>query len=160
MKKAIMLVMALVLAACGSSNLIVMEPVKAPAKTDAVTLVYDGSTVGVPEENITKTRQLMEEAFYGGKAPLFRNATGGVTIKYGYLSYKPGSQFGRYMLGGLGVGKAKMVLRADFVGADGVKLGSAQADAEISGGFFGGSSNSAIKKAVGEIRNYAAAQLK
>jgi hypothetical protein len=148
---------ALLLAACGSSNLVVLDPVRAPVKTDTVSLVYENSTVGVPEDAVAHTKQYMHEAFFTDDDAPFHEGMNGVSIHYGFIGYKNGSRIGRYFLGGLGNGDANMVLRAEFYGPNGEKLGEAQSTGKIGGGFLGGSSNSAIKKAVKEIENYAAA---
>lgn len=151
---------ALLLAACGSSNLVVLEPVKAPVRTDTVQLLYEDSTVGVPDDAVAHTKEYMQEAFFGGDQPVFHRGENGVTIRYGYIGFKDGSRLGRYFLGMLGNGGANMVLRAEFYDATGNKIGEAQSTGEINGGFLGGSSNSAIKKAVEEIADYAKAQLR
>ncbi len=48
-----------------------------------------------------------------------------------------------------------MVLEAEFVDPAGTVLSRVRAEGEIGMGVFGGSSNSAIDKAVKEIRDYA-----
>lgn len=157
MKAAFAACVALALSACGASNMIVLEPNKTPMRADNVELVYDASTVGVPEEAIAKTKQFMEERFFRKDKAVFKAGAGGVTVKYGFIGYKEGSRMSRYFLGGLGNGAANMVLRASFYGPDGAKLSEAQSTGEIGSGFFGGSHESAIKKAVNEIGNYAEA---
>ncbi len=159
MKALLVIAASLMLAACGSSNLVVLNPVK-PVRTDTVQLVYEDSTVGVPDEAVAHTKQYMREAFFEGDAPAFREGMNGVTIRYGFIGFKDGSRIGRYFLGGLGNGGAKMVLRAEFYDAGGAKIGEVQSSGEIRGGFLGGSSNSAIKKAVDEIATYAESQLR
>lgn len=145
------------LSACGSSNLIVTTPVAQPVKAETVDLVYEGSTVGVPDEAVARTKEYMEDAFFGGDHPAFRKGHGGVTLKYGYMGFKKGSRVGRYFLGFAGNGAANMVLRAEFFDASGQKIGEAQSTGRIGMGFLGGSSNSAIKKAVKEVHTYARA---
>jgi len=149
---------ALLLAACGSSNLVVLEPVKAPVKTDTVQLVYENATVGVPDDAVANTKEYMNEAFFSGDHPVFHKGLNGISVHYGYIGFKKGSRFGRYMLGGLGNGGANMVLRAEFYDAAGNKIGEVQSTGKITGGFLGGSSNSAIKKAVKEVADYAESQ--
>jgi len=148
------------LSACGSSNLVVTTPISQPIKSQTIALEYNQSTVGVPDEAIVATKNYMEDAFFGGKHPQFRHGNDGITIRYGYIGYKRGSRLGRYFLGFMGNGGANMVLRAEFIDASGNKIGEAQSTGQISSGFLGGSSNSAVKKAVKEIRDYAVAQFR
>lgn len=145
------------LSGCGASNMVVLQPVSKVTKAETAELVYENSTVGVPDQAVAKTKQFMEEAFFSGKKAVFKRGPGGVTVRYGFIGYKEGSRASRYFLGPLGNGKANMVLRAEFIGPDGGKLSETQSTGELGMGFFGGSHESAIKKAVGEISSYATA---
>jgi hypothetical protein len=156
-RKAMALSLALLLAACGGSSMMVLEPVKAPAKTDTAELTMENNTVGVPDEAIARTKEYMREEFFTGKKAVFREGKGGIGIRYGYIGYKEGSRVGRYFLGPLANSNAKMVLRAEFFDAAGNKIGEVQSQGDVGGGFFGGSHNSAIKRAVREIADYARA---
>jgi hypothetical protein len=151
---------AFALAGCGSSNLIVLDPVKAPIKADTISLVYENSTVGVPDDAVAQTKHYMHEAFFGGDHPAFREGMNGISIHYGYVGFKKGSRFGRWMIGNIGNAGANMVLRAEFYDAAGNKIGEAQSQGQINSGLLGGSANSAIKKAVKEIEQYAEAQFR
>ncbi|MBA15571.1 MAG: hypothetical protein CMN73_04365 [Sphingomonas sp.] len=153
-------VMAIALAACGKSSMVVLQPVSHPVSTNVVQLVYENSTVGVPDDAVARTKQYMDEEFFTGDDAIFRNAEGGVTIRYGYIGFEEGSRVGRYFLGALGNDDAKMVLRAQFFDAQGNKIGEIQSEGTIGGGFFGGSSNSAIRRAVREVASYARAALR
>lgn len=151
---------ALMLSACGGSSMMVLEPVRPAAKSDTVTLEYDNSTVGVPDEAVARTKEYMAEEFFRGEKATFREGAGGVSIKYGYIGFKEGSRVGRWLLGPLVNSNAKMVLRAQFFDASGAKIGEIQSEGNVGGGFFGGSSNSAIKRSVKEIADYARTTLR
>lgn len=159
MRCAAMLAATLLLAACGGGSMMVLEPVRAPAKTNVVALEYDASTVGVPDDAIAKTKEYMAEEFFTGDDAVFRQGSEGVTIKYGYIGFKQGSRVGRWLLGPLVNSNAKMVLRAQFFDAGGAKIGEVQSEGTVGGGFFGGSSSSAIKRAVKEIATYSRSAL-
>ena len=152
---ALALVGASMMAACGSSHMMVLTPATQQVHVEQADLEYVDSTVGVPEEALAKTKQYMEDRFFSGDDAVFRRGDNGITVKYGFIGYKQGSRLGRYFLGALGNGGANMVLRAEFFDAAGNKLAEVQSEGEINAGFFGGSSNSAIKKAVKEIGDYA-----
>ena len=159
-KLALLLFVALPLSACASSHLLV-EQAAAPnaARVGSVTLVYDEQVTGIPAESSAYVQRKMEEAFFGGDNSFFARGTE-MTVRYHFVGFDRGSRFGRYMLGPLGVGEAQMVLEAQFVAPDGRILAVVRGQSDVRGGFFGGSYNTAIDKAVREIRDYAVAHFR
>lgn len=97
----------------------------------------------------------MQEAFFEKDAAFSHGR--GLTVRYRFVGFDRGSRMSRYFLGGLAGGEAEMVLEAEFVAPDGKVLAKVQSQGRVNGGFFGGSSNSAIDGAVKEIRDYAVA---
>jgi hypothetical protein len=151
---ALLLAAAVPLAACASSHLIVEQPSHATIHASAVTLVYDETSTGVPAASAAYVQQKMNEAFYGGTPVVFSHGQD-LTVRYHFVGYDRGSRLGRYMLGPLGVGEAQMVLEAQFVDPSGTVVAIVRGESAVRGGFFGGSANTAIDKAVREIRTYA-----
>jgi hypothetical protein len=153
-KLALLLFVAMPLTACASSHLIVEQPSHSTLRANAVTLAYDETVTGVPQAASAYVQHKMEEAFFGAPQAYFTQGQE-MTVRYHFVGFDQGSRFGRYMLGALGVGEAQMVLEAQFVAPDGTVLAVVRGESEVRGGFFGGSSNTAIDKAVREIRDYA-----
>jgi hypothetical protein len=148
--------MALSLAACQHSALMVEAPNQSSYRASAATLHYDGSNVTVDDENIAYTQRKMEEAFFGGDQPLFTRGQG-ITANYRYIAFDEGSQVARYLLGPI-AGGSTILLEVDFVGPDGTVLSTVRGEGRVSGGFVGGSNKSGIDGAIDEIAEYAAAQ--
>ena len=120
-----------------------------------VTLEYGAGTIDVEADSVTELQAYMREEFYENN-PVFAEGSG-LTVKYGFVTFDEGSQLGRYMLGGLAGGEAKMVIRAEFFDAAGNSLSAINAEGTISGGFFGGDAGSGLRGAAKEIAAYAAA---
>lgn len=116
-------------------------------------LAYDTSTVDVPEEDIAKMGRFIEQRLFEGKNAKFRPGDD-LTVKWSFIGYDPGSQFIRWFIG-FGAGEAQMVVRADFYDRDGAKIASIQADGTVSAGFFGGSTDDALKNVANQIALYA-----
>jgi hypothetical protein len=153
-KIALLLFVAMPLTACASSHLIVEQPSRGTARANALTLSYDETVTGVPQSASAYVQRKMEEAFFGGPQSYFTRGQE-MTVRYHFVGFDRGSRLGRYMLGPLGVGEAQMVLEAQFVAPDGTVLAVVRGQSDVRGGFFGGSANTAIDKAVREIRDYA-----
>jgi hypothetical protein len=85
----------------------------------------------------------------------FPNKGNDLSIKYSFITYNEGSQFTRYMLGGLGgAGKGELVVKAEFYDLQNQKVGEIQSKGEIGAGFFGGSFKGTLDKVAEEISNY------
>lgn len=150
---------AVMLSACASSALTVESPAVAGFRTDSVSIERDPQMpVSVDAENLAYTQRQLEEAFFGGKAPLFDRGSG-MTVRYRYVGFNEGSRVGRYLTGGF-AGASKVVLETDFVAPDGRVLGTVRGEGEVRAGFAGGSNKSGIDKAVKKIAEYAAANFR
>lgn len=146
-------VAAFALVACSSSNNIVMVPNTSDYSASAVSLEYDGGTVEVEEGKVELLEKyLRNHLFDDGSA--FAEGMNGLTIKYGFIGYEEGSQAARYLAGPI-AGGAKMVIVAEFFDAEGNSLAKIQSEGSVSGGFFGGDSDSAINGAAKQIASYA-----
>lgn len=158
-KLALAAFVAVPLAGCASSHLIVEQPTHAELRVHTVNLVYDDTVTGVSQSASAYVQKKMEEAFYSGKTQYFARG-GELTVKYHFAGFDKGSRLGRYMLGPLGVGEAQMVLEAEFFDPSGTKIAVVRGQSAVRGGFFGGSANTAIDKSVKEIRDYAVAHFR
>ncbi|NWF36337.1 DUF4410 domain-containing protein [Mariprofundus sp. KV] len=146
----------IMLAGCGSARNIVTEPTTTIYKTDVIEVTKANSTVQVPDEFVAyfdkRLRSEVHKSFANGNK---------LRLEYRFISFDEGSRFKRYMGGGIGNwGQGTLLIQADFYDENGNKLSSMQTDAVISGGFFGGSFESAIDLAVEKMTEYAIANFK
>lgn len=149
------LLIAAPISACASNHILVEQPAVTAFHTQSVALDYEAGGAGVTDDAAAYLQRKMQEAFFSGDTPFARG--NGLTIRYRFIGFDRGSRMGRYFLGGLAGGEAQMVIQAEFVAPDGKVLAKIQSQSRVNGGFFGGSSNSAIDGAVKEIRDYAVA---
>lgn len=150
---------AVMLSACASSSLTVETPAVAGFRTDTANVERDPQmAASVDAENLAYTQRQLEEAFFGGKDPLFDRGSG-MTVRYRYVGFDEGSRVGRYLTGGL-MGASKVVLETEFIAPDGSVLGTVRGEGEVRAGFAGGSNKSGIDKAVKRVAEYAAANFR
>ncbi len=150
-------VLALAATACANNSLMVQTPNSSDYRTEFATLKADASTVELDEDNQVYTQEKLNEAFFGGDAPLFQEGEG-ITVQYRYLTFDEGSQAMRYLGGGILGGGSKVILEVRFFTPAGEELSVVQSEASVNGGFFGGSNKSGIDAAVENIAEYAAAE--
>jgi hypothetical protein len=148
------------LSACASSNNIVLAANTTNYQSSNVALVYDNATVKVEDQKVALLSKYLEEALFDKDAVFAKGE--GLTIKYGFIGYNEGSQAMRYLAGPI-AGGAKMVVVAEFLDPTGKSLAKIHSEGTVSGGFFGGDSDSAIKGAAKKIaafaeENFAASQ--
>jgi hypothetical protein len=155
---AALMFLAMPLAACGSGHLVVEQANRSSIRAQSIQLEAADSTTTVPEGALAYTQEKLEAALFGGDRPVFQRGGRDLTVRYRYISFDRGSRAGRWLAGPLGMGEAQMVLEAEFVDPSGTVVARVRGQGELSGGFFGGSSNSAIDKAVNEIARYARQQ--
>lgn len=157
-RKLLAAALAFLVTACGEGHTVVVSTPAPGIKAQTATIVYEEATVKAPDATVAKMKQYLEQRFYQGKAPKFQVGNE-LTIKWGFIGHDAGSQFTRWFIG-FGAGSAKTVVKADFYDAAGNKVGSIQADGSVSGGFFGGSSDEALKQVADEIGKYAEANFR
>lgn len=112
----------------------------------------------VDDNNLDYTKRKMQDALFGGESPIF-TAGDGLTVRYRYVGFNEGSRVGRYLAPGI-AGGSKIVLEADFVDQSGNVMSTVRGEAEVGGGFAGGSNKTGIDKAVQEIAEYASAKFR
>ena len=79
----------------------------------------------------------------------------GLHIMYHFVSKNEGSRFARWFTGGIGnCGEAKIIAKVVFKDSAGKELGSIFSEGRIGSGFFGGSSDSAVKKMAEETASF------
>jgi hypothetical protein len=159
LRLALFIAVAAPLGGCAASHLIVEQPATQVVHVDAVTLAYDDTTTAVPQSASAYVQHKMENAFFGGDHPLFQKGTQ-MTVRYHFVGYDAGSRVGRYFAGTFGVGEAQMVLEAVFVDGSGNTIARVRGQGQVRAGFFGGSANTGIDKAVKEIARYATEHFK
>jgi hypothetical protein len=140
------------LSACASSNNIVLAANTTNYQSSNVALVYDNATVKVEDQKVALLNKYLEEALFDKDAVFAKGE--GLTIKYGFIGYNEGSQAMRYLAGPI-AGGAKMVIVAEFLDPAGKSLAKIHSEGSVSGGFFGGDSDSAIKGAAKKIAAFA-----
>jgi len=150
-----LLVAAAPLSACASNHLLVQQPASSRFHAQSVTLSYQGGGAAATDDAAAYLQQKMKEAFFEKDAPFSQGNE--LTVRYRFVGFDRGSRMSRYFLGGLAGGEAEMVIEAEFVAPDGKVLAKVQSQGRVQGGFFGGSSNSAIDGAVKEIHDFAVA---
>jgi len=147
----------LFLTACGTGRTMVMEPVAERKVFSAAKLERATDSVDVPEELRTMFTDQLRGDLYGkdDKAGLFSEGEG-LTIRVKVVQFEGGSQFQRWFFGGIGnQGEASMQLLTEFFEGD-RKLANIHTEGRIGSGFFGGSVESAVGKAISEISGFAA----
>ena len=147
----------LFLTACGTGRTMVMEPVAERKVFNAAKLERATDSVDVPQELRTMFTDQLRGDLYGKDAkPGVFSEGEGLTIRVKVVQFEAGSQFQRWFFGGIGnQGEASMQLLTEFFEGD-RKLANIHTEGRIGSGFFGGSVESAVEKAVSEISSFAA----
>lgn len=140
------------LAGCGAGRTMVLKPTELSQQFSAVEISEGNSTVNVPADAKQSFYQKLEKFIYeeGG----FQKGAG-LKIRYRFIQFNPGSQFTRWLWGGLGsAGKGTLTVEARYFDPTDKELATIQAEGEISSGAFGGSFDFAIEKCAKEIAEY------
>ena len=162
MRNKILLIMILGLAltyvGCTSGRTMVMNlPTERP-KVSTLDVLEDQPTVSVPAEVTNLFREKLEAALFVGEegsAPPFAKGKE-LILKYRFIQFNAGSQFKRWLAGGIGgYGEGSMTVEARFVNSSGKDISKVQSEGKIGAGFFGGSIDGAIEKCVEEVAQYA-----
>jgi hypothetical protein len=146
------LLVILVISGCGAGKTMVVKPPETAARFSAAEISAAQSTVNVPQE--------IQDSFQTKLAKLLYEEGGftrgpGLTIRYRFIQYNPGSQFTRWFWGGIGnAGEGTMTVEATFLNGD-QELAKIQSEGKIGSGAFGGSFDFAVQKAAGEVAEYA-----
>lgn len=138
-------------AGCASATTTVLEPTETVLKSSTVDIMHGEDTVPVEEEYGAYFRTKLGEALYTEGA--FTEGDG-ITLRYRFIQLDRGSRAARYMLGPI-AGKGTMTIEIVYFDPEGNELSKIHTGGEVSGGFFGGSYKSALKKAANEAAEYA-----
>lgn len=139
------------LSACGAGKLMVMDPAQAK-KGSTITIKESDATAPVaPEASAAFRKKLGEIVHAPGAIPQGSD----VTLSYRFVQYEEGSQFKRWLTGGIGnSGEGSLTVEAVYLDAAGKALGKVVAEGKIGSGFFGGSISSAVEKCAEQIGDY------
>lgn len=149
MKHTIVIGLVLLLEACGTARTLVLEPPKPHARFSGVALVESEPTVSVPPEVTEKFRSVVEKGLYENGAFTRGND---LRIVYVIVSDNPGSQFQRWLWGGIGnAGEGSLVVMVRYLDATDTELAKTEVEGRIGSGFFGGSFDDAVTKAGEDI---------
>ena len=150
--------LALTYVGCTSGRTIVMNVPSERAKVNTLDIVEDQSTVSVPAEVTNLFREKLEAALFVGEqgsTPPFVKGKDFV-IRYRFIQFNAGSQFKRWLGGGIGgYGEGSMTVEARFINSSGKEISKIQSEGNIGAGIFGGSMDGAVKKCVEEVVQYA-----
>lgn len=142
---------AVILSACGTGRIMVLEPVKLNQAITGVTIERDESTVTVPTEITDKfethLREKLNEAGFKDNKDLI--------LHYRFIQMNEGSQFGRWFFGGIGnVGEGTLMTEIKYLDSNRQEIGKIQAEGKISSGVFGGGFDNAIESSIEEFVAY------
>ncbi|RMD88478.1 MAG: hypothetical protein D6807_05670 [Alphaproteobacteria bacterium] len=159
MRGAPIVLLALLLSACGAGRTIVLDPAeRSEIETYvAASVVHGEDTIEVPEKVTAAFGKELDRAFFGDKGA-FEKGDDGLKVTYRFLQFDPGNRFSRWFFGGIGnAGEATMLAEIRFDRPDGVEMARIQVEGKIGSGFFGGATDSALEKAAKEAADYARA---
>jgi len=140
-------------AGCGvGRNMIVQSPQTRIRAASAVASETN-SPVGVPADVKSDYQSRLEKYLYAENG--FQQGKE-LTIRYRFIQYDPGSQFGRWFSGGLGnMGEGSLTIESKFYDPAGKELATIQTEGRIGSGFFGGSYGEALDKAAEKVAEFA-----
>ncbi len=142
---------------CTSGRTLVMNVPTERIKAVSANVIEDQATVSVPPEVSNIFRQKLENALFVGEqgsSPAFTKGTD-LTIRYRFIQFTAGSQFKRWLAGGIGgYGEGVMTVEAKFFNSTGKELSKIQSEGKIGAGFFGGSIDGAVGECVKEVAQY------
>ncbi len=156
----IVLVLGLSLAdlGCTSGRTMVMSVPTEKIKAASVQIVEEQPTVSVPPEVSTMFRDKLEGALFVGEQGATPPFTKGSDLKihYRFIQFTGGSQFKRWLGGGIGgYGEGVMTVEARFINSSGKEISKIHSEGKIGAGVFGGAIDGAIEKCAEEISQYA-----
>jgi hypothetical protein len=154
---ALILGFALTSVGCTSGRTMVMNVPTEQMKAVSLNIVEDQATVSVPAKVTNMFRDKLERALFVGQegsSPPFRKGSD-LTIHYRFIQFTAGSQFKRWLLGGIGgYGEGVMTVEAKFINPSGKEISKIQSEGKIGAGIFGGAIDGAIEKCVEEVAQY------
>jgi hypothetical protein len=142
---------------CTSGRTMVLNTPPEQIKAAALNVVKEKSTVSVPQDVDTMFRDKLEAMLFvkdnDNPSPFTKGND--ITIHYRFIQFTAGSQFKRWLAGGIGgYGEGVMTVEAIFVTSTGKEISKIQSEGKIGAGLFGGAIDSAVDKCVEEIVQY------
>ena len=143
---------------CTSGRTMVMNVPTERVKATSVNIAEDPATVSVPPEVTNMFKEKLEGALLigeQGSVPPFSKGTD-LNIRYRFIQFTSGSQFKRWLAGGVGgYGEGVMTVEARFTNSSGKEISKIQSEGKIGAGVFGGAIDGAVEKCVEEVAKYA-----
>jgi hypothetical protein len=155
---ALVLGLSLTYLGCTSGRTMVMNVPAEKVKATSMQVVEEQPTVSVPPEISTMFRDKLEAALFVGEEgspPPFAKGSD-IVIQYRFIQFTAGSQFKRWLAGGIGgYGEGVMTIEAKFVNSSGKEISKIHSEGKIGAGVFGGAIDGAVEKCVEEVVQYA-----
>lgn len=143
---------------CTSGRTMVMNIPTERIKAVSINIIEEQATVNVPPEVRNMFRDKLERALFVGEqgsSPPFTKGTD-LNIHYRFIQFTAGSQFKRWLAGGMGgYGEGVMTVEARFINSTGKEISKIQSEGKIGAGIFGGTIEGAVEKCVEEVAQYA-----
>jgi hypothetical protein len=155
---ALILGFALTSVSCTAGRTMVMNAPTEQIKAVSINIVEEQATVSVPPEVRNMFRDKLEGILFvreEGSSPPFTKGTD-LSIHYRFIQFTAGSQFKRWLAGGIGgYGEGVMTVEARFITSTGKEINKIQSEGKIGAGIFGGAIDGAVEKCVEEVAQYA-----
>jgi hypothetical protein len=145
-------------AGCGVGRNMVVQSPQTRIRAASAVAAENNSPVGVPAEVKTEFQSKLEKYLYGENG--FQQGQQ-LKIRYRFIQYEPGSQFGRWFSGGLGnMGEGSLTIETKFYDSADKELATIQTEGRIGSGFLGGSYGEALDKAAEKVAEFAKTNFK
>ena len=153
-----LIVLTLVLSACGTSSNIVMQSNKELQNVQGIAISEATHTVDVPSEIRTHLRETLADNLY--EEHQFKQGTE-LTLRYRFIAYKHGSRLKRWLADSTGSwGEGSMVVHTEFVDDEGNVLAETETLGRIDSGIFGGGIKDAADRVADDVAQFAASSFK
>lgn len=158
MKRLILAILPLLLAACGGAREFrVQQQPTGPLGSFGALVVQPFAIEDPPDpvvrEKALKMAQLVTNEVRERLTPKFDKGGSTLTIQGRLVGFDPGSQAARYWAG-FGAGEGSIVVEVTFVDEAGAVVAKGAAFGSVTGGWFGGSLNSAGKRAAKAVVDF------
>lgn len=152
MKHALFVFVFFALTGCGTARTLVLEAPETKTAYSSISIISENPTVQVPAEVTRVFEDELRKSLFD-EGPF---STGdGLKLMYTFMQHDEGDRFSRWFWGGLGnSGEASVTVQVKYTNGAGEELAKTQVEGRIDSGFFGGSMDSAIKKAAQDIASF------
>jgi len=143
---------------CGVGRNMVIQSPQTRIRAASAVAAENNSPVSIPAEMKADYQSRLEKYLYGENG--FQQGKE-LTIRYRFIQYEPGSQFGRWFSGGLGnMGEGSLTIESKFYDSSDKELATIQTEGRIGSGFLGGSYGEALDKAAEKVAEFAKTNFK